>query len=74
MEYHIPMTYNVPQDQYRELETIVITPSGKRSQVTHTVMYNQAPLAPVAYQGIQRLKISVVQGTFDNTNQFKTRR
>ncbi|HEY4196274.1 MAG TPA: beta-N-acetylhexosaminidase, partial [Mucilaginibacter sp.] len=43
LQYHMPVTYDVPQDQYRDLQTIVITPSGKRSQVTHTIMYNKAP-------------------------------
>ena len=71
LEYHIPMTYNVPQDQYRELETIVITPSGKRGPVSHMVMYNRAPLAPVTYQGTTMgLKYELFQGTFDNTTQF----
>ncbi len=73
LQYHIPMNYDVPQDQYRDLQTIVITPSGKRSQVTHTVMYNKAPLAPVTYQGNSTgLKYQLLQGTFDNTNQFKS--
>ena len=72
MEYHIPMTYNVPQDQYRDLGTIVITPSGKRSRATHSMMYNRAPLAPVAYQGnTQGLKYQLFQGTFDNTGEFQ---
>jgi hexosaminidase len=72
LQYHVPVTYDVPQDQYRDLQTIVITPSGKRSQVTHTVMYNKAPLAPVAYQGnATGLKYHLMQGTFANTNQFK---
>ena len=71
LEYHAPVTYNVPQDQYRELQTIVITPSGKRSQVSHMVMY-VAPLAPVAYQGnAAGLKYELFQGTFNNTDQFK---
>jgi hexosaminidase len=72
LEYHISVTYNVPQDQYRELQTIVITPSGKRSQVSRTVVYNKAPLAPVDYQGnTTGLKFQLLQGTFDNTSQFK---
>ncbi len=71
LEYHIPMTYNVPQDQYRELETIVITPSGKRGPMSHMLVYNRAPLAPVAYQGTTTgLKYELFQGAFDNTTQF----
>jgi len=73
LEYHIPVTYNVPQDQYRDLQTIVITPTGKRSQVTHTVMYNKALLAPVTYEGnTTGLKYQLVTGTFANTGQLKT--
>jgi hexosaminidase len=69
IEYNKPMTYDVPQDQYRELKTIVITPTGKRSQVTHTTIYNKGLLAPVAYQGnSQGLKYQYMQGIFDNTS------
>ena len=69
IEYYNPITYDVPQDQYRDLQTIVITPSGKRSQVTHTVMYNKAPLAPVTYQGnATGLKYQYMQGAFTSTN------
>jgi hexosaminidase len=34
-------------DQYRDLQTIVVTPTGKRSNITaaKTVVYNKAPLA-----------------------------
>lgn len=72
LEYHIPVTYNVPVDQYRDLQTIVITPTGKRSQVTHTVMYNKAQLPAVAYQGnTTGLKYQLLTGTFANTTQFK---
>lgn len=72
LEYHIPMTYDVPQDQYRDLETIVITPSGKRSPVTHSIMYNRSSLPPVAYEGSATgLKFQLLQGTFTNTNEFK---
>ncbi|WP_426667956.1 family 20 glycosylhydrolase [Mucilaginibacter sp. McL0603] len=72
LQYRMPITYDVPQDQYRDLQTIVITPSGKRSQVTHTIIYNKAPLAPVSYQGSATgLKFQLFQGSFANTGQFK---
>jgi hexosaminidase len=72
IEYHVPIAYDVPQNQYRDLETIVIAPSGKRSRVTHATVYNRAPLAAVAYQGNNPgLKYQLLQGTFDNTGQFK---
>ena len=72
LEYTIPMNYNVPPDQYRELKTIVITPSGKRSQVTHLTMYNKTPLPPVAYTGkASGLKYELYTGVFTNLSQLK---
>jgi hexosaminidase len=72
LQYHMPVTYDVPLDQYRDLQTMVITPSGKRSQVSRTIMYNKAPLSAVAYQGnATGLKYQLLQGTFANTGQFK---
>ncbi len=67
MEYTHPMTYNVPPDQYRELKTIVITQSGKRSQVTRAVMYNKQPLAAVQGNNINKgLKYKVYTGEFNS--------
>jgi hexosaminidase len=72
MAYTIPMSYNVPPDQYRELETIVITPSGKRSTVTHTVMYNKSPLPPVNYSGTASgLSYRLFTGTFTSVNDIE---
>ena len=66
--YSTPLSYNVPQDQFRELETIVITPSGKRSVVTHTVMWNKSPLPPVNYNGTTSgLKYELYSGMFTST-------
>lgn len=68
MAYTMPVSYNVPPDQYRELETIVITPSGKRSTVTHTIMYNKQPLPPVNYTGTASgLNYRLFTGTFNST-------
>jgi len=72
IEFTMPMTYNVPVDQYREIQTIVITPTGKRSVVTKTVVYNKAPLAPVNYKGTnQGLRYELFPGEFNSTNDFK---
>jgi hexosaminidase len=72
MEYSIPMTYNVPPDQYRDLETIVITPSGKRSVVTHAVVYNKIPLPAVNYTGkAQGAKYQLYSGEFTGIGQLK---
>jgi hexosaminidase len=72
MEYSIPMVYNVPPDQYRDLETIVITPSGKRSVVTHAVVYNKTPLPAVNYTGkAQGAKYQLYSGEFTGIGQLK---
>lgn len=71
-EFTIPMTYNVPIDNYRELQTIVITPTGKRSVVTKTVVYNKAPIAPVDYKGNSAgLRYQLFPGEYNSTNDFK---
>jgi hexosaminidase len=69
--YTIPLSFTIPQDQYRELQTIVITPSGKRSAVTRTVVYNKAPFAAVNYTGSATgVKYQLFTGTFTSTNQL----
>lgn len=66
--YNAPLSYNVPPDQFRELETIVITPSGKRSVVTHTIMWNKSPLPAVNYSGTKSgLSYELFTGTFMGT-------
>ncbi len=71
MPYTVPMNYEVPQDQYRELKTIVITPLGKRSQITRAVMYNKSPLASVNYQGTGKgLKYELFSGDFTSVAQL----
>jgi hexosaminidase len=69
--YTVPLSFSIPQDQYRELQTIVITPSGKRSVVTRTVVYNKAPLAPVNYTGTGTgVKSQLFAGAFTTTSQL----
>ena len=71
-EYTAPITYNVPPDQYRELKTVVITPSGKQSQVTRMVMYNKMPLPAVNYTGTAKgLKYQLFTGEFTTLDQLK---
>ncbi|MEN0053453.1 MAG: family 20 glycosylhydrolase [Mucilaginibacter sp.] len=69
--YNIPLSFPVPQDQYRELQTIVITPSGKRSVTTRTVVYNKAPLAAVnTTASAPGVKYQLFPGTFTTTSQL----
>ena len=49
LEYTAPLNFNIPPSQYRELQTVVITPAGKRSIATKTVVYNKTPLPAVEY-------------------------
>ena len=69
--YTRPFTLNIPSDQYRELKTIVITPSGKRSLITRTVVTNRTPLPPVTFSGTKPgVKYELVAGLFTSTGQL----
>jgi hexosaminidase len=69
--YTSPFTLNIPPDQYRELKTIVITPSGKRSLVTRTMVVNRTPLPAVPFDGKQPgAKYELVAGSFTGTGQL----
>ncbi|PTQ96902.1 hexosaminidase [Mucilaginibacter yixingensis] len=48
--YNGPLNIDIPDGQYRELQTMVITPGGRQSQVTHTVMANLPPLPAINFQ------------------------
>ena len=72
IEYTMPMTYNVPPDQYRELKTIVITQTGKRSIVTHETMYNKMPFPAVNFTGATKgMKYQLLTGEFTAIDQLK---
>jgi len=46
--YDKPIQIFVPEGERRVLQAVVITPGGKRSVVTKTILNNELPLAPVA--------------------------
>ncbi|WP_423148310.1 family 20 glycosylhydrolase [Rubrolithibacter danxiaensis] len=65
----------VPEGEKRFLKTIVITPSGKRSAVTTTILSNELPLEPAASttNGLKAgLKYYAVPGVFENALQIDT--
>ncbi|WDF57085.1 family 20 glycosylhydrolase [Mucilaginibacter sp. KACC 22063] len=69
--YEHPFTLNVPVGNYRQLQTIVITPAGHRSVTTKGTIYNYAALPAVNYQPTkQGLKYQLVAGSFKNTDQI----
>ncbi|RCH56109.1 beta-N-acetylhexosaminidase [Mucilaginibacter hurinus] len=71
--YNIPLSYSVPPNQYREFQTMVITPTGKRSRVTKTTIYNRAPLPAVPFAGTTPgVKYQLFSGTFGNTGRIET--
>jgi hexosaminidase len=66
LPYDTAMTFNIPPNEKRDFKTVVITPSGRRSLPTSTVMYNQAPIAAASYTGnSQGLKYTLVKGNFN---------
>jgi hexosaminidase len=72
IEYIRPVSYNVPVNQYRELKTIVISASGKRSQVTRVVVYNKSPLRAIPYNGSSKgLKYQLFTGEFTGIAELK---
>jgi hexosaminidase len=69
--YTMPMTYPVPLNEYRDLKTIVVTPSGKRSIITAAKVFNRTPLPAAPYTAnTPGLKYQVSAGTYINTTQI----
>ncbi|HTD99667.1 MAG TPA: family 20 glycosylhydrolase [Mucilaginibacter sp.] len=65
LQYDGPITFNIPQNEKRELRTRVITPSGRRSIATRTLMYNRALLPAVNYSAnTHGLKYKMVKAHF----------
>ncbi|HCN82051.1 MAG TPA: beta-N-acetylhexosaminidase, partial [Sphingobacteriaceae bacterium] len=48
-EYITPLTFTIPPNERRELKTMVVTPSGRRSIPTRVLMYNRSPLPATDY-------------------------
>ncbi len=71
--YENPLQITVPNDEKRILKTIVITPHGKQSAVTTTILNNLAPLASVNTAATQTgLNYYFVPGNFELTAQIDT--
>jgi hexosaminidase len=69
--YDAPVVFNIPPGEKRTFKTVVITPSGRRSLPTSTVMYNQGPIPATNYTGnSQGLKFTLVKGNFTSTDQL----
>ncbi|MFI5162550.1 MAG: family 20 glycosylhydrolase [Sphingobacteriales bacterium] len=68
--YDAPVTINVPPGEKRTFKTVAITPSGRRSLPTSTVMFNQAPVPAVNYtRDSLGLKYTLMKGIFTSPDQ-----
>ncbi|HJP64300.1 MAG TPA: family 20 glycosylhydrolase [Mucilaginibacter sp.] len=70
--YDLPVTIKVPPGEKRVFKTVVITPSGRRSLPTSTVMFNQAPVPAANYsRDSTGLKYTLVKGSFTSPDQLE---
>lgn len=68
--YDSPVTINIPPGEKRTFKTVVITPSGRRSLPTSTVMFNEAPVPAANYtRDSLGLKYTLMKGTFTSPDQ-----
>jgi hexosaminidase len=71
LEYVSPITIYVPLNEKREFKTRVITPSGRRSIATRTLMYNKALLPAVNYTANKPgLSYKLIKSTFTVPDQL----
>lgn len=69
--YEHPFTLDIPEGESRELQTIVVTPAGHRSLISHAIFSNIPPLPPVNFAGTAiGINYKVVSGTFTDAGQL----
>ncbi|MBI5381710.1 MAG: family 20 glycosylhydrolase [Opitutae bacterium] len=67
-----PLHVIVPENKKAELQTLVVTPTGRRSVVTRTLLYNRAPMRPTEYTAnTPGLKFRLMKGAFTTTEQLE---
>ncbi|MDB5136567.1 MAG: beta-N-acetylhexosaminidase [Mucilaginibacter sp.] len=72
LEYDGPITFNVPENETRELRTRVITPSGRRSIATRSLMWNRALIPAVNYtSNTHGLKYKLIKSHFTVPEQLE---
>jgi hexosaminidase len=71
-QYTVPLNFDIPKGEKRELQTLVITPAGRRSVATRTILYNQNPLTGINYKANNKgLQFQVIKGEFSSVNQLQ---
>jgi len=69
--YTNPISINLEKNQTRTLQTLEITPAGKRSVISKVVLYNREPFAALNVQPMNEgLKYKVMSGSFINSAQL----
>jgi hexosaminidase len=72
-KYTKPISFFVPANEKREIKTIVITETGRRSLVTTTTFHNRRPLAASNISSPEPgLKYKLYKGAFNTVEQFKS--
>jgi len=60
--YTAPFTFDVPDGQQRELQTVVVTPTNRKSRVTRTVMYNRPQPENNPFGVVRALEYRIFKG------------
>jgi hexosaminidase len=60
--YTAPFTFDIPEGQQRELQTVVVTPTNRKSRVTRTVMYNRPQPENNPFGVVRALEYRLYQG------------
>jgi hexosaminidase len=60
--YTAPFTFDIPEGQQRELQTVVVTPTNRKSRVTRTVMYNRPQPENNPFGVVRALEYRVFKG------------
>ena len=70
-EYTDPLIFYVPANEKRELKTVVITSTGRRSLITKTVMLSNVPVNATNVPGAEPgLQYKFVNGNFNSVDQL----
>ena len=70
--YSTPLTFNIPQGQQRELQTVVVTLLNNKSTVTRTVMYNRPQPENNTYSTANALTYRLYKGSFKSVSGLDT--
>jgi hexosaminidase len=72
--YTKPLTFEIPNGQQRELQTVVVTPGHRKSRVTRTVMYNRPQPENDPFGVASALVYRLVAGPVANLDSLASRR